>query len=383
MSNIISNVCCNNYQYENVKKALYKVLDGLGGIHKFIQKNDKVLLKANLLMRTDYNNAVTTHPMIVRCMAEILKKECDAKVIIGDCPGGEFNHKVMSAIYQVTGMEQVAEETGALLNWDFGERTLSHNGGLLLKKVQIANFVSSVDKIISMPKLKTHSMMTYSGAVKNMFGIIPGITKAEYHMHMSKYNQFADVLIDICLLGKPTLSIMDAVVSMEGNGPSAGEKKHTNLIIAAENPFHLDKYCCHIIGFPVHKVPTVERSIARGLTKQDMSDLLIVGEKNVSLKPFRMPDSISNNYIKTDKFDKEYVNENIKAKLICDHNKCVKCLVCKNSCPAKAISLQNNQITFDMDRCIRCYCCQELCSFKAIKIRRSYLLKALLKDHEW
>ena len=145
----------------------------------------------------------------------------------------------------------------ALLNWDFGERTLSHNSGLLLKKVQIANFVSSVDKIISMPKLKTHSMMTFSGAVKNMFGIIPGITKAEYHMHMSKYNQFADVLIDICLLGKPTLSIMDAVVSMEGNGPSAGEKIHTNLIIAAENPFHLDKYCCHIIGFPVHKVPTV------------------------------------------------------------------------------------------------------------------------------
>ena len=383
MQNIISCSHCSDYQYNNVKKGLYKAIDGLGGIHKFVQKKEKVLLKANLLMRAKYDDAVTTHPMIIRCLAEMLIKECEATVIIGDCPGGEFTEKVMRPIYQITGMEDAAKQTGAFLNWDFGETTLSHDDGLILKKVRVANFMLSVDKVISIPKLKTHSMMTYTGAVKNMFGIVPGIAKAEYHMHMSEYNQFADILIDICKLGKPTLSVIDAIVSMEGNGPSAGNKRNTELIIAAENPFHLDKYCCHIIGFSFIRVPTLARSIARGLTGQDLSDILTVGDINVNFKPFCMPDSISNNYIKTNKFNQKYVDENIKARPVCDHNKCVKCLVCKNICPANAINFENNQIQFDLERCIRCYCCQELCKFKAIKIRRSYLLKALLKDHEW
>ncbi len=334
-------------------------------------------------MRKNYEDAVTTHPMIVQCMAELLINECKATVLIADSPGGDFTTEVMDAIYNTTGMREVAEKTGAELNYNFKEKMYDNEAGLYLKKVKVSEFISNVDKIISMPKLKTHSMMTYTGAVKNLFGIIPGITKAEYHLHMSGYDKCADALIDICLLAKPTLTIMDAIVSMDGNGPSAGNKKNTNTILASTDPFTLDKVCCDLIGFPFDIVPTVAKSIERNLCKLNSDDVEIKGETNVNLKPFEMPDSISDVFLKTDQFDGKYVDENIKAKPVCDQSKCVKCLVCKQSCPAKAISFVNNQITIDTDKCIRCYCCQELCPFKAIKIRRSYLLRALLKDHEW
>ena len=360
-----------------------ELLDYLGGIKKYVNKGERVLIKPNLLMRKSYEDAVTTHPMVVRCMAEILINECEASVVIADSPGGDFTTEVMDAIYDTTGMKEIAAQTGAKLNYNFKEKMADNNDGQHLKKIRAAEFIYDADKIISIPKLKTHSMMTYTGAVKNLFGIIPGIAKAEYHLHMAGYDKFADALIDICLLAKPTLTIMDAIVSMDGNGPSAGNKKNTNTIMASADPFVLDKVCCDLIGFPVEIVPTVAQSVIRNLCKSDNDDVEIKGAVDVCLKPFQMPDSINDVFLKTDQFDDKYVDDNIKAKPACDHDKCVKCMVCKQHCPAKAISFVENKITIDLSNCIRCYCCQELCPFKAIKIRRSYLLKALLKDHEW
>jgi len=381
MKNLISLIRCNDYNPANVEDAIKQSFDNLGGIEKYINKGDKVLLKLNLLMRKRPETAATTHPEFTRALCKVLI-DYGARVVIGDSPGGPFSKALLSSVYKGTGIEQVANDTGAELNWNLNSAKRDNPNGLLLKNLTVTDMLNDVDKVISVSKLKTHGMCVFTGAVKNMFGIIPGLIKAEYHINMPKVDDFSDALIDVCLAAKPLLSFMDGIVGMEGAGPSSGEPRPVGAVIASTSPYHLDKVAVKIAGFKENEVPTVKRSIDRGLCESGFGDVEIVGENvdNFVISDFKRAKVITPDFFNyVPKFMQGFLRKRLKAIPKFDAEKCVGCGDCVNLCPAKVLELGDNKlpILIDKNACISCFCCQELCPKAAVKIRRPLFLKLL------
>ena len=379
---IVSLIKCKEYEYNTVKKGIEESFANLGGIEKFIDKGDSVLLKLNLLMKKKPEDATTTHPVFAKALAEILIGY-GAEVIIGDSPGGPFNTNALKGVYRACGIEKIANETGAKLNYNTNSMEIKNEKGLILKKITAIQVLNEVDKVISVSKLKTHGMMMFTGAVKNMFGIVAGLEKAEYHVRMPENIDFSNALVDICLAAKPVLSFMDGIVAMEGDGPSAGTPREVGVIIASTSPYHLDVVATTIIGLVPNKVPTVQRCIERGLCKGNLDDIDIRGNSidKVIVRDFIVPEIRSLDLLegKVPKFLRDILNHLMQPKPVFLHNKCVGCEDCALNCPPKVIDMVDNKPIVDLDGCIRCFCCQELCPVKAIDIHRPVLMKLLSK----
>jgi len=371
---------CENYEIDNVTECLRKSIADLGGFVPYINPGERVLLKVNLLMKKKPEEASTTHPAFVQALV-VLLQEYGAKVIIADSPGGPFTKSMLKGIYKATGMEAVAEATGAELNRNTESVEREVPNALLLRKMTVTDYLNDVDKVISVSKLKTHGMMTFTGAVKNLFGIIPGLKKAEYHMNLPKHDDFADALIDVCLCANPVLSFMDGIIGMEGAGPSAGEPRAVNCILAGTSPYHLDKVAVSIINLPQGDVPTIRRSVARGLCVEGISDVELVGGRveDFLVKDFDVPKTKEIMSLKMPKWLKRFFSKILQPRPVFDKKTCNGCADCKKLCPAKIIEMQDNRPVIDLDACIRCFCCQELCPRKAITIYRPFLLRRLSK----
>ena len=257
---------CSSYDYEIVKNSVRSALELLGGMSSFINSGDKVLLKVNLLIKRKPEKVTTTHPAIVQAVAELVL-EAGGKPIIGDSPGGYhfYSESTLKEVYETCGMKDAATKSGAELNYNTEVIDVPYPSGKIMKSIKTIKPVLEVDKIISIPKIKTHMMTVYSGAVKNMFGIIPGSYKAEYHLRFDDTSDFADLLIDICSFSKPVLTIMDAIIGMEGYGPTNGTPKKVGLVMASRDPYALDAIAAKVIGLEGSKVPTIRKSIDRGL----------------------------------------------------------------------------------------------------------------------
>lgn len=373
----VSLVRCDNYNYDDVYTAVKMSFENLGGISKFIDKGDRVLLKVNLLTKKKPEEAVTTHPAFIKAIAMQLI-EYGATVTIGDSPGGPFTRRAMEAVYNVCGITEAVKGTSAQLNYNFNSSEKSNPEGLILKKLTVTDMLNDVDKVISVSKLKTHSMMTFTGAVKNMFGIIPGITKAEYHLNLPHVNDFANALIDICLLAAPVLSFMDGIVAMEGAGPSAGEPRKLDVVIASSSPFSLDKAAASIIGLACEKIPTIKRSVERGICGEGLLDIKLVGDdiEGFKVNDFALPLIANVSFVnRLPKFMRGLMLKALKSKPVFDKSKCIKCGICRDNCPAKVISIDGEKPAVDMDNCIRCYCCQELCPEKAVFVHRPIIMR--------
>ena len=374
MQNIVSISKCEGYDYEEVRAAITSCVESLGGFEKFISPGDRVLIKPNLLTRKKPEDAVTTHPVFVEALASLLI-ERGARAVIGDSPGGPFNAAMLNTVYKQTGMEAAAAKSGASLNRNFKQFTKENPRGAIMKRLTMSDMINDADKIICAAKLKTHGMMTYSGAVKNMFGLVPGVAKMEYHMNMPSYDDFADAMIDICLCAAPVLSFIDGVVGMEGNGPSAGTPVDTKIILASQSPYHLDAAACKLIGLGIDKVPVLRRLAARGMIKVDMSDIVYAGPdaQKISVPRFKLPKSHGTDYkneANVPKPARKFISRHVQTRPVFDKKACTGCGICKDSCPAKIISLKDKCAAADYVKCIRCYCCQELCPQKCVTIKR-------------
>lgn len=373
---------CEDYKYDLVKKAINESFENLGGVSKFINPGDRVLLKLNLLMKKRPEEAITTHPIFVKVLAEVLIKH-GAEVVIGDSPGGPFNESILKGIYKVCGMEAIADEVGAKLNYNTNSIDIKNEDGLILKRITAIEILKKVDKVISVSKLKTHGMMMFTGAVKNMFGIVAGLEKAEYHVRMPEINDFSNALVDICLAAKPVLSFMDGIVGMEGAGPSGGDPRKIGAVIASTSPYHLDVVATSIIGLKPTKVPTIQRCIERGLCRGNFEDLELIGEniEKFIIRDFVVPEIRSLDLLegKLPKFLRDIINGLMQPKPVFMHNKCVSCRDCEKNCPPQIINMIDEKPVANLDKCIRCFCCQELCPVKAIDIHRPLLMKLLAK----
>lgn len=376
---------CTNYEFKAVKTAVKESLNLLGGMSAFINPGDKVLLKVNLLMKRKPEKVTTTHPSLAQAIAELVI-EAGGSPIIGDSPGGYhfYNKGTLDTVYETCGMKDAAEKSGAELNYNTDVVDVPYAEGKIMKSIKTIKPVLEVDKIISIPKIKTHMMTVYSGAVKNLFGIIPGSFKAEYHLRFDDTGDFADLLIDICNFAKPVLTIMDAVIGMEGYGPTNGNPKNIGLIISSSDPFALDAVAAHIIDIDLLKVPTIRKSIDRGLFDGNLDGITILGEDihNVKVSDFKKPTvKVAFNLYSflIPKPILKRINRFIKPTPKFYKNNCKSCGICANSCPPKALQMKNGTPILDTSKCIRCFCCHELCNYNAVKIHRPWFLKLLLR----
>lgn len=380
--NTVSIARCCDYDYENVRRAVYEVLDGITAIKDKVSKGSKVLVKTNLLMRKGPEEAVTTHPAVVEAIVRYLQ-DMGCQVVIGDSPGGPFTEWSLKAVYKAAGMIEVAERTGCQLNYDTGAVEISNPEAKRLKTMQIIRVASEVDFVVSAAKLKTHGMMTYTGAVKNLFGVIPGLVKVDYHMRLHDIDNFADHLVDICEAVKPVFSVIDGIDGMEGDGPSAGEKRHVGLLLASNDPYALDGVASKIIGINPLMVPTIKAAAQRNLYDGTLKGIEIKGVKpeEINIEPFKLPKSTNVNFVggRVPRVVEKVIMNSLRPKPVFNYELCVSCGDCKRSCPPGVIDMSSGKPVPDLSRCIRCFCCHELCPKKAVEIKQHWLYEKVMK----
>lgn len=368
---------CEDYQYSHVKWAMEELLKKIHGLD-WLQPGMTVAIKTNLVSAAAPEKAVVTHPTVLAVLTEILKKR-GAEVVIGDSPGGLFTVGALERNYRLSGLEE-AKAAGAKLNLDISTEECHHPEAKVMNSFVCTSWLLKADAIIDCCKLKTHGMMAMSANVKNMFGVIPGTMKPEYHFRFPKHEDFADMLVDINTCLRPKLYLTDAIVGMEGNGPTSGTPRQIGALLASKDPYGLDLLCAHLIGLQPEQVPTIMAANRRGLCELSLDSLRILGE----YKPYVVPDyqnitklgSIEFSSV-VPKFALPFVRKVLKARPVPEKESCIGCEKCRQICPAKAIHMQEKKPVIDTKKCIRCFCCQEFCPVGAMKVHRSWLARRL------
>lgn len=375
---------CTNYTEEHVKTALNAIFDGLGGINSFIKPGDRVVLKPNLVMKKHPDDAATTHPVLVKVLGRMLR-EAGGKVLIAESPGGMYNEWALKSVYSYCGMQEAAEAAGIDLNYNTEETDIYYPEGKYLKKIRVIKPLTDADVIINLPKLKTHGQMVYTGAAKNMFGAVPGVLKAEYHFRMSGYDEFANALIDICNSLKPTLNIMDAVVGMEGLGPTSGKPRYIGALMASCDAFSLDLAALHIIGANPGDVPVLNNAIKRKLCPESLELIDLMGDNinDFKVADYDIPqfDVLRDIQFYNSRVFKYFASK-FRPRVEFNYNMCMGCGECRKNCPAHIIKFKNKRPVADMNKCIRCFCCQELCPVAAISVKKSFITRILTKNRK-
>lgn len=369
-------VGCPSYTQAEVDAAVQRAFDLLGGLEQWVRPGMTVAIKANLLMKKKPEGFTTTHPAVIEAVAKQVRA-LGARAVIGDSPGGPFTAQAVRGVYRVCGMEQAAQNAGAALNDDFEQAEVFNEQAVLLKQMQLCRYLTKVDAVIDCAKLKTHGLTRYTGAVKNLFGCIPGTVKVETHFRMPALKDFSQMLVDLCETVKPVVSLIDAVEAMEGDGPSGGDKRMMRCLIASASPYAADVVGGRLMGLAPEEVCTTQRAIERGLI--DPAQVEVLGE---AIERY-----IAADYVVPEVHDGKslprmapacvmaLLEKWMKPKPVFLHKKCVGCGDCFQNCPPHAISMQKGCPQADLDKCIRCFCCQELCPVQAIRIKRNRLLK--------
>lgn len=365
----------DDYEYCSVKKVLFPIFEKVccdNGMDEDFFKGKKVAVKPNLLSKSAVERCVTTHPSYTRAACEYFAS-LGADVVVCDSPGGIYNKGTFFAIVKETGTKEAAEQGGGKINDDFGFELCS-NKDYSLYSFNIINPLYEADVVVNLARLKTHALCEMTAAVKNMFGSIPGLQKAEQHARFPKKDSFADMLCDLCLINAPQINIVDAVVCMEGNGPSGGTLRKMGAVFASADPFSLDLACSHVMGYGKDEVGTVKASRKRKLCADTVEELEIVGDDiNKYICKFKRPDAAAGGIVKQiPSIFGGKLRDALERKPVVNNKKCVGCGICRNNCPVDAITINSKKAKIDKTKCIRCYCCQEFCPKEAISARNIF-----------
>ncbi|MEN6342261.1 MAG: DUF362 domain-containing protein [Methanospirillum sp.] len=371
MTRRVSIARCSDYDLDRVEAALATALAPLGGMAAFVKPGERVLVKPNLLASREPAKAVTTHPAVVRATLRAVQA-AGGEPVLGDSPGGRNTPANFAALLRRTGLAPVLEECGVEAVF-FDEPTVEipSPSGMVYKRFRVAGAVADADAVVSLSKFKTHQFTLLTGAVKNCFGYIPGVAKAEYHLNTGMdQGRFAALLLDLYLARPPTLSVMDAVLGMEGNGPSNGTPREVGLLLAAPHAPDLDFVEALLMGFDPFEVPTIAEAAERGLGPRSADELEVLGVpvEEARLANFQRPAAHALPRLPAPLL--AAVSRLFAVRPRVDPDRCRRCGACVENCPPGAIEFADGIPRIRSADCIRCFCCQELCPADAIAIDR-------------
>ena len=379
---------CAGYNVGTLEGLIRRSLDRLGAADMF--DNKRVVIKPNLVMKKAPEGAATTHPAVLEAMIRILKERA-ADIIIAESPGGLYTEQTLRSVYRVCGIADVAERYGVKLNYDTSASMSDAPDGCTSKVFDIISPILDADVIVNLAKLKSHALTGYSGAVKNYFGTVPGVTKFEMHARFPDYNDFGSMLCDLCLMhmnSKPMFNLLDGILAMEGNGPTGGTPRELDCLIAGCNPFTVDTVGAAIIG--VGGVIMLDEGVRRGVCPKGADEVEIISDEALAdfvVDDFVKPDTAkrrggSSLLAKLPTMFGGRLNAWLQPRPQVNQKLCVGCGECERSCPRHTIEMRNGkngkkQAHIIDDACIKCYCCQELCPFKAVKIKKNPIIKLI------
>ncbi|MEG0019375.1 MAG: DUF362 domain-containing protein [Oscillospiraceae bacterium] len=369
-----------DYDEETVYTSIKYVMEKLEVQRAVAGK--RVLLKPNMLSKQPPSKAITTHPQILAAVIKVLLEwgVPPKDMLIADCGGGTASVTLAQSSYNGCGFTKVSEDTGVPL-YTKVETVRVKTDGAIVKEFEIIAPAAQYDVIINLAKFKTHAMTGMSGAVKNLFGTIPGLKKAEFHMRFPQKESFAKMLVDLCQTIKPSFTIVDGVVGMEGDGPSGGVPIALGLIIAGENPYYIDHVMCGIMGLDPMSAPVMQEAIERGLCPKILPQGTVEGDTELYKKweGFVLPKSYSVNFAqnlpRAISWATPAVERLIAPRPRVDKSECIGCEKCREICPQQVITMEKGRAHIDQKGCIKCFCCHEMCPVKAIEIKRFILFK--------
>lgn len=370
-------VRCKTYDVEAVKPALEEAVNAVNGLD-FVKSGMKIIIKPNLVSFKKPDAAATTHPALLEALVKMLLAR-GADVTIGDSPGGPHSLPLLNRVYAATGMDRL-EKLGAKLNRNMNEKTVDFPEGKVLKNFTYTEYLDEADAIIDFCKLKSHGMLGMSAAVKNLFGTIPGLKKPEVHYKFQNDAEFADMLVDLNEYFKPRLAICDAVVGMEGNGPTAGTPRQIGAIIASKSTYYADVVGAELIGMNIDGLPTLQAAYERGFAPASSKNLRVYGDiRALTVDDFKAPPVRGLSFMRKGNVLHFISKASLEHKPTLKKRLCVGCGECARMCPAKAIEMKNKKPHINREKCIRCFCCQEFCPRAAMVAHRPLAAKVLNK----
>jgi uncharacterized protein (DUF362 family)/ferredoxin len=380
---------CGRYDKGSIKDIISRSLKDLDSLADTVSRAGSICIKPNLLMPAPPEKAIITHPVFIEAVVELISEITGRPedIIIADsfAPGIPFTEKGINRVYEEAGLKDISRRTGCSLSYSTEYSTVPHPGGKYLKKVEVIKPVLESDIIINLPKFKTHNLTGITGALKNMFGIVPGFTKVGYHLRFEELADFAGMLVDLSDIIKPALNIMDGILGIEGDGPGrSGTPRKIGLIMVSEDPIVMDKVMGRIAGLDEDLNPFLEALKDRKNDYHDWENIEILGEKledNI-IDGFKLPRTVGQKRLIENNFASRFIIPFLRNVLnpypCADPGKCDGCMTCREVCPRKVITYDGKKVNIDNSGCIRCFCCSEMCPRGAIEPKYSFIADMIL-----
>jgi uncharacterized protein (DUF362 family)/Pyruvate/2-oxoacid:ferredoxin oxidoreductase delta subunit len=350
--------------------AVARAVELAGGLGASIGPGRTVLIKPNLLTDAEPERAKTTHPEVVRAVIRLVRA-AGADCVVGDSPASVLK---LERVWERTGFRRLCDEEGVPLVAleQGGAETVEEEG----VRFAIARRVLEADAVINVPKVKTHVLTTFTGAVKNLYGCVPGMRKSALHKTYFRQSRFSRVLAGLVAHVRPALTVVDGVVGMEGDGPSSGRPAALGLVAAGRDVAALDAVLCRVIGLPAESVPVLRELRRRGLGETNWQAVNVVGEAvDAVRRPFAPPNTLGARLLP------QWLADLAAPFFWCRPvftDSCVSCGRCVDMCPAGALRLEAGaRPVLDARACIECCCCHEVCPHQAVDMRLSPALRLL------
>lgn len=363
---------CDSYDTVRLEEIVQAHFAALGYDPTFFS-GKRVLLKPNLVTAHPPEAAVTTHPSLVGAVAGLMRR-WGADAVIAESPGGPYTQGALRHHYQVTGMRTAAEHAEVPLNEDTSYADFATPRGQLCRSFEMITPALQADIILNLCKLKTHSLAMMTAAAKNLFGTVPGLRKVELHARFPDQEAFQAALVDLCdglCTQKEVISLCDAVVGMEGNGPSGGIPRAVGCILSARNPFALDAVAAHILGLD-GEVAMLGEARRRKLLPEGAP--ILIGDLPPSFDDWKAPDSRVKNVL-------THLPPFLRPRPVINASVCIGCGKCAESCPVHTITMKRRKKNakrlahIHRHACLRCFCCQEMCPAHAIDTHKSFIIR--------
>lgn len=367
---------CNTYDLDELRAALSASMELL----RFtLPRGARVLVKPNAVTCNRPEQATGTHPAVVEAVCGLLA-DAGCRIDIGDS-SAYYHPGYTRRSFETLGMTAVAERFGAALVC-FEEqpfRRLPRPGRQDAPWLYVAE-LDRWDLVINLPKLKVHRVTRISGAVKNLFGLVPGGTKQLYHDWLRAWPDYLDrfgaLLLDVYLACRPGLNVLDGVVGLERDGPAAsGDPRRTRFVLASTDALALDFALCGIIGEQPGAVSYLRDALRRGLPGPEQVELVgqvpRVGFRLLQERPRPNP-------LVAALTRRMFAHLMVEPRV--DARRCQACGACVARCGVQAVELDGGsgstptmstappRVRVDLQRCIRCYGCPAACPTGALQL---------------